>query len=132
GVNTPRIDAVTNSADFSRSTASGGLLTVFGANLAASTAGAVDTPLPTTLGGARLTANGAPLPLLYASKDQVNAQMLFGSAGPVSLQLHTPGGLSDIFVQQVDPAAPAIFSVSGPDSSRFAAVFRENNTLATL
>ncbi|MEQ9055441.1 MAG: hypothetical protein RLO38_12145, partial [Roseovarius confluentis] len=51
---------------------------------------------------------------------------------PVSLQVHTRSGISDIFVKQVDPAAPAIFGVRGPDSNRYAAIFREDNTLSTL
>jgi uncharacterized protein (TIGR03437 family) len=32
----------------------------------------------------------------------------------------------------MDTAAPAIFGVSGPSDQRFAAIFRENNTLSTL
>jgi uncharacterized protein (TIGR03437 family) len=69
---------------------------------------------------------------LFVSDEQINAQMPFGSVGPVSMQVHTRSGISDIFVKQVDPAAPAIFGVRGPDSNRYAAIFRENNTLSTL
>ena len=54
-----------------------------------------------------------------------------------------PGGLffvytargdsgSDIFLKRIDSVAPAVFGVRGPDNERYAAVFRENNTLATL
>ncbi|MBI1355864.1 MAG: hypothetical protein GC160_16105 [Acidobacteria bacterium] len=132
GIGNPRIDGITNGADFTTKTASGGLVSVFGNRLAASSVGAVDTPLPTQLGGTCVSANGAPLPLLFVSNDQINAQMPFGSVGPVSVQVHTRSGISDIFVKQVDPAAPAIFGVRGPDSNRYAAVFRENNTLSTL
>ena len=132
GLGNPRIDGITNGADFTTRTAAGGLVSVFGNRLAAGSVGAVDTPLPTQLGGTCVSANGAPLPLLFVSNDQINAQMPFGSIGPVSLQVHTRSGVSDIFVKQVDPAAPAIFGVRGPDSSRYAAVFRENNTLSTL
>ncbi len=132
GLGNPRIDAITNGADFTTRTASGGLVSIFGQRLAASSVGAVDTPLPTQLGGSCVSANGAPLPLLFVSGEQINAQMPFGSVGPVSMQVHTRSGISDIFVKQVDPAAPAIFGVRGPDETRYAAIFRENNTLSTL
>jgi uncharacterized protein (TIGR03437 family) len=47
--------------------------------------------------------------------------------------IHSSSGISDTFVSQVDPRAPAIFQVTGPDSSQFAAIFRsENNKLATM
>ncbi len=128
----PRVSAITNSADYTRGTASGGLLSIFGERLSEQTAGAVDTPLPTKLEDVCVTANGAPLPLLYVSPGQINAQMLFGSSGPASVQVHTKGGISDVFVKQFDTAAPAIFGVSGPTNERFAAIFRENNTLSTL
>lgn len=132
GLGNPRIDAVTNGADFTTNTASGGLVSVFGQRLSGESVGAVDTPLPQQLGGTCVSANGAPLPLLFVSDEQINAQMPFGSVGPVSLQVHTRSGISDIFVKQVDPAAPAIFGVRGPDSNRYAAIFREDNTLSTL
>ena len=132
GSGNPRISAITNAADFTRNAASGGLLSVFGERLAESTAGAVDTPLPTKLDNVCVTANGAPLPLLYVSPGQVNAQMLYSSSGPASVQVHTRSGVSDVYVKQIDSAAPAIFGVSGPADQRFAAIFRENNTLSTL
>ena len=132
GSGNPRISAITNAADFTRNTASGGLLSVFGERLADSETGAVDTPLPTKLDNVCLTANGAPLPLLYVSPGQINAQMLYSSSGPASIQVHTRSGISDVFVKQIDSAAPAIFGVSGPADQRFAAIFRENNTLSTL
>ena len=46
--------------------------------------------------------------------------------------MHTPGGLSNTFISQVFPSAPAIFDVQGPNGSLFAAVFREDNQLTTL
>lgn len=132
GVGNPRIGEVTNGADFARATAVGGLISIFGNGLAPQEQGAVDTPLPTRLASTCVSANGAPLPLMYVSPNQINAQMTFTTFGPINLQVHSNGGVSDVFVKQVDPAAPAIFGVRGPDSARYAAVFRENNTLSTL
>ena len=78
-------------------------------------------------------ANGEPLPLLYVSPGQINAQLSYGTVGPSETVVHSATGLSDVFVSQVDPTAPAVFLVTGPDSSQFAAIFRsENLKLATL
>jgi uncharacterized protein (TIGR03437 family) len=77
--------------------------------------------------------NGESLPLLYVSPTQINAQLSYASVGPSNTMVHSATGLSDVFVSQVDPTAPTIFKVTGPDSSQFAAVFRsENFKLATL
>ena len=78
-----------------------------------------------------MTVNGANLPLLFVSPEQINAQLPF-VAGVSNMLVHNPGGLSNIFVSQVDPSAPAIFKVSGPNNNSFAAVFREDAKLATL
>lgn len=131
-VRNPRISAVTNGADFSRMTAAGGLISIFGEDLSGATQGAAGTPLPTSLGSACVAVNGRPLPLLYVSPNQINAQMEFNTFGPVDVQIHSSVGTSDIFVKQMDPAAPAVFGVRGPDNARYAAVFREDNTLSTL
>jgi uncharacterized protein (TIGR03437 family) len=80
-----------------------------------------------------VTVNGEALPLLYVSPEQINAQLPYGSVGPRDAVVHSENGISDVFVTQVDPSAPTIFQVSGPDSSQFAAIFRsENFKLATL
>jgi uncharacterized protein (TIGR03437 family) len=70
--------------------------------------------------------------MLYVGPNQINAQMDFGIGGNTAVQVHTADGISDIFVKQVSPTAPAIFGVSGPNNTRFPAIFRENNSLATL
>ncbi len=132
GRDLPRIEAVTNAADFSPSAASGGLISIFGERLAEVETGAVDAPLPGKLGNVCVSANGGVLPLLFVSPNQINAQMDFGSIGPTDIQVHTLAGASDVFVQQIATAAPAIFGIRGPDNRRYAAVFREDNTLSTL
>jgi uncharacterized protein (TIGR03437 family) len=48
-------------------------MTIFGNNLA--TDGTAKAPLPTILGGACVTLNNVPLPLLYTSSGQINAQI---------------------------------------------------------
>jgi uncharacterized protein (TIGR03437 family) len=133
GFEVPVISSITSAADFTTKIGSGGLISIFGRNLAPETAGAVDTPLPRKLGNACVTVNGESLPLLYVSPTQINAQLSYASVGPSNAMVHSATGLSDVFVSQVDPTAPTIFKVTGPDSSQFAAVFRsENFKLATL
>jgi len=127
----PRVAAITNGADFSRNLGSGGLITIFGDNLSDQTASATSTPLPTSLGNTCVTVNGANLPLMFVSPEQINAQLPF-VAGVSNMLVHNPGGLSNIFVSNVNASAPAIFKVLGPNNNSFAAVFREDNKLATL
>ena len=108
--------AITNGADFSRNLGSGGLITIFGDNLATQTASADSTPLPTRLANTCVTVNGANLPLMFVSPEQINAQLPF-VAGVSNMLVHNTGGLSNIFVSRVDPSAPAIFKVSGPNNN---------------
>jgi uncharacterized protein (TIGR03437 family) len=129
----PRITAIVNSANFKTDVASGGLVSIFGENLAEADATASGTPLPLSLGGACVTANGLSLPLLYVSDNQINAQMSFNVGGAIAAIVRTNSGISDIFLTNVQSAAPAVFNVQGPNEDLFAAVFRlENNLLATL
>jgi uncharacterized protein (TIGR03437 family) len=134
GISIPRVTAITSAADFSDSIASGGLVSIFGTNLAPSTASAGSTPLPTQLSNVCVTINGFRMPLLYASPGQINGQLPFDLNGQVQAVLHTPGGLSDIYYADVASAAPTVFqiSVSG-QSGKFPAIIRtRNNQLATL
>jgi len=43
----------------------------------------------------RLTVNGQPLPIIFVSPTQINAQMPFQAIGNVTMIVHTPGGVSD-------------------------------------
>lgn len=66
-------------ASYLPSTAPNGLISIFGTNLA-SNAVAGSTPLPTILGGACVTLNNSPIPLLMTSPGQINAQIPPGTA----------------------------------------------------
>jgi uncharacterized protein (TIGR03437 family) len=67
-------DGVVNLASYVPSLAPGGLVSIFGRNLAA-TATANSTPLPTLLGGVCITLGTRSLPLLMTSPQQINAQI---------------------------------------------------------
>jgi len=103
------IRAIANSASFSEGTAPGALISIFGENLAqiSTTAGAL--PLPTFLADTCLTVNHLPIPLLFLSPRQINAQMPFEVAGAATMVAHTPGGVSEPFPFNVQAAAPALF-----------------------
>ena len=60
--------------------ASGGLVSIFGSDLAKETLAASSVPLPLTLAGASITFNGQPAPLLFVSPGQINAQIPYGLA----------------------------------------------------
>jgi uncharacterized protein (TIGR03437 family) len=72
---------VVNAASFaavdgpSHAVVPGAIASIFGRNLAASTARADSYPLPRMLGGASVTVNGAAAPLFYASPSQINFQV---------------------------------------------------------
>jgi uncharacterized protein (TIGR03437 family) len=132
GRGNPRIEAITNGADFSPNVATGGLISIFGDRFAAQGAQASGTPLPSLLNEACVSVNGEVLPLLYVGPNQINAQMQYGVGGNTAVQVHTADGVSDIFVKNVQPTAPAIFGVNGPNNVRFPAIFRADNSLATL
>jgi uncharacterized protein (TIGR03437 family) len=119
----PRITSIVNSANFKTDVGTGGLISIFGEDLAEVEATAGTTPLPLSLGGTCITSNGLSLPLLYVSPNQINAQMSFGLAGSVASIVRTAGGLSDIFISSVGISAP------GPGEDLFKAVFRVENDL---
>jgi hypothetical protein len=63
--------SIVNGASFQTGVAPGSIVSIFGSSLSATTAAAPSLPLPTTLGGASVTLNGTPVPLLYASPTQI-------------------------------------------------------------
>lgn len=113
----PRINKVVNAADFTNNIAPGGLISLFGTQMSPVNMASAEIPLPTALADSCLTVNGLPMPILFVSPTQVNAQMPFETIGNVTLILHTPGGTSDNYNLQVLPNAPAVFQVPVPNTS---------------
>jgi len=107
----PRIpdNAVVNAASFTSDLAPGGLVAIFGRYLASEELAAASTSLPTTLGGVSAELNGRPLPLLYVSGSQINAQIPFDIQGPATLRVATQNGTAYASVV-VGEVAPAIFT----------------------
>ena len=130
----PRIDRVVNAADFTQNTAPGSLISLLGANLSPVNQASSTTPLPTALGESCLTVNGVPVPMLFASSEQINAQMPYQVDGNVTLILRTPNGVSDNFNLTILPAAPSIFrsGTNGVETQIPTIVRARNNELVTV
>ena len=124
----PRISKVVNAADFTSPVAPGGLISLFGSQLNAISVAANEVSAGGMLGGACLTVNGAPVPMLYVSPQQINAQLPFNAEGNAALVLYSPGGVSDNYNLSVSTTAPAIFhsGTAGPMTG-IPTVFRASN-----
>jgi uncharacterized protein (TIGR03437 family) len=110
---TPTLPAngIVNTANYQGSLASGGLVSIFGTNLATG-AVAGGTPLPTVLGGTCVTLNNTPLPLIASSPTQINAQLpptLTPGRYPVVVRSITGQAASASVTVTVAKYAPAVF-----------------------
>jgi uncharacterized protein (TIGR03437 family) len=93
----------------------GGLVSIYGSQLASGTAGATAVPLPTELLGTQVLLQGKQLPLLYSSAGQINVQIPYdvtpnvqqtltvrrGSALSASVSLAVSGVQPSIFLSTV-------------------------------
>ena len=132
--NAPRLTQITNAADQNATVATGSLVSIKGTDLSPINLATNQMPLPTALGESCLTVNGLPLPVLFVSSTQINAQLPYQVEGNVTLVLHTPGGVSDNFNLTILPAAPSIFrtGTAGTDTGIPAIIRARNNELVTL
>ncbi|HVW83078.1 MAG TPA: protease pro-enzyme activation domain-containing protein [Bryobacteraceae bacterium] len=107
------IQGVTSAASYRQAFAPGMIVSVFGTQLAATTAAASSIPLPTTLGGVAATINGVPAPLYYVSQGQINLQIPYSiSPGTVATLSLTCNGQTATSTFAVSSAAPGIFTQS--------------------
>jgi uncharacterized protein (TIGR03437 family) len=123
----PQINTVVNAADLSANIAPGGLITLFGTELSPVNLASAEMPLPTALANSCLTVNGLPMPILFVSPTQVNAQMPFEAVGDVTLILQTPGGNSDNYNLVVQANAPSIFRVPAPNNTTVPTIIRNDD-----
>jgi uncharacterized protein (TIGR03437 family) len=126
------ITAITSAADGTPPVATGGLVTIYGQNMSAASLTARSMPLSTALGNSCLGVNGLPIPLLYVSPGQINAQLPVNLAGSATLTMHTPAGISNNYNFTVQQAAPSVFISGAGTSTELATVVRDdNNQLVT-
>ncbi len=130
----PKLSKVVNAADFTSGIAPGGLISIMGSNLSPSTVATSEIPLPTLLGETCLMLNGAPIPMLYVSGHQINAQLPFEVSGDATLVLYTPGGISPTVDLTIQPNAPAVFrsGTAGPQTAIPTVYRNADNKLVTL
>jgi uncharacterized protein (TIGR03437 family) len=129
----PQISSVLNAGDGGSDIAPGGLISVYGTQLSPVNMASAEIPLPTALANSCLSVNGLPMPVLFVSPTQVNAQMPFQAIGNVTLILRTPGGQSNNYNLVVLPNAPSIFvsAAAGPGTSTPTVVRNDDNKLVT-
>ena len=111
----------------------GALISIYGQQISPVTLAASQVPLPTSLGQACVTVNGSPIPLLYISGQQINAQLPNNVAGSAALIVIAPGGVSDTFYLNVSPTAPGVFmsGTAGPLRGLATIVRWDNEQLVT-
>lgn len=109
----PSLDRVVNAADQTAPVAPGGLISVLGQDLSPINIATREIPLPTALGESCLTVNGAILPLVFVSANQINAQLPFHVDGKAQLVLRTPAGVSNNLNFTIQPTAPSVFRSAG-------------------
>lgn len=112
--NRPQIsqNGVVNTASYLPTVAPGALAAIFGQNLATDGARSPGAPLPTTLGGACVTLNTSPVPLLLTSAGQINVQIPPElAAGRYTLMVRSFDRqvASQNYALTVAKAAPAVF-----------------------
>jgi uncharacterized protein (TIGR03437 family) len=119
---TPSITGLTNSASYAQSYAPGMILSIFGSNLALTTAPANSVPLPVSLDNISVTVNGVPAPLYYVSPTQLNVQIPYETpaSGTATVVVSNNGKTASASIG-MSPAAPGIFTDANraivPDST---------------
>jgi len=104
------VTAVANAASFKTQVSPGMLLSVFGTNLANSTATNSGNPLPYSLAGVSATVNGLAAPVIYASQGMLNIQVPYSAgAGPAVLGVNNNGQIAG-FQFQISPSSPGVFA----------------------
>jgi uncharacterized protein (TIGR03437 family) len=129
----PQISSIVSAADSKSPAAPGGLITLYGSNLSPTNLATSQIPVPTALANSCITVNGQPIPLIFVSPTQINAQMPFQAVGQETVVVHTPGGTSSNFNLTVQPTAPAVFlsGVAGPATNLPTIIRAANGLLAT-
>lgn len=111
-VQTPTIGhgGVVGAAHWKAPIAPGGLVSIFGTNMAASPVAVQTWPLPFEAGGGSVLVGGRPAPLVYVSPGQINAQVPWGlSTGQVDVRIVRGASVSAPEPTDVATANPGIF-----------------------
>jgi uncharacterized protein (TIGR03437 family) len=125
-------DAVLNAATFAGSAISpGSVVSLFGDSFSANLVVAPSGVLPESLNNVSVTFNGVAAPLYFVSPQQINAQVPFEITGSTAqIQVHTPGGDSDIRTVSMDLFSPGIYTQTQSGSGQGIVTFADTATLA--
>jgi uncharacterized protein (TIGR03437 family) len=104
----PVIRAVTKAADATPALTPGELITIWGSGLSGGNASASAVPLPKGLGGVCLYANAIPLPMLFVSPNQINAQLPWNIPGSANIVLSNASGQGSFSIR-TQSIAPGLF-----------------------
>ncbi len=107
------VAGVVSAASYAQPISPQSIVSIFGVNLASTTASATSVPLPTTLGGTTVKFNGEPAPLFYVSPTQVNVQVpsiAVFSPITVNVSVTTAAGSSDTMAVPFYATGPGMFS----------------------
>ena len=107
------VGGITDGASFQTKVSPGTLATIFGTNLASTTASPTSPPpLPTSLGSVSVTVNGVLAPLIYASAIQINFQVPFETVSGTATVIVTNSvtGSSLPASVTVQDTAPGVFT----------------------
>jgi uncharacterized protein (TIGR03437 family) len=139
GPSVPAVNAggVLNSASYTtQGVAPGSIVSIFGTNLAASTAAASAIPLPTALSDVTsVTFNGIAAGLYFVSQNQINAQLPFNvlpsgqDSGMATIVVTRSSGTSAPQNVNVAPASPGIFTTT---ANGLGQAFAYDNTTGAL
>jgi uncharacterized protein (TIGR03437 family) len=112
--------------------APGGLITIYGQNLADGVGQSGELPLPQQLNGTQVLLGNLPLPILYTSPLQLNVQVPYGvplgQQYPLTVQRGNTSSLPQSLV--VAAAQPGIFTVNQLGSGQGEIVKSDGSTLA--
>ena len=111
--------------------APGGLITVYGNNLADGSVLNSGLPLPQSLSGAQVLLGNQPLPILYTNTGQLNVQVPYGVPINTQYQLTVQHGTTLSVPQSlvVAPAQPGIFTVNQQGTGQGSIVKSDGVTL---
>ena len=126
--------AAVNGASFNRGAAlaPGTIISIFGANLALSTASAPWLPLPTLLAGTRVLVGETPIPLFYVSPVQINALLPYELvSGTYQLAVESLSGRGPGISLLVSAYAPGLFTVSSNGSGQGIFVLAQDGSLVS-
>jgi uncharacterized protein (TIGR03437 family) len=120
--------SVVNAASYAQPISPGSIVSIFGTNLALTTATTQGAPLPTGLAGTSVTINGIKAPLFYVSESQINLQVPWSTQialfnyTQASVVVTTQAGASTPVQVPVFQGGPSLFSQDGSGCGQAAAL----------